>query len=221
MRGRAKNAFLPPQEIAEQEVRKALLTDEALAALPGVTNIGHSLVRNRRKMTPALPQSSTFTIPNAYTMDYRNNKRLLLDESHDPKYQSSVSGNVRSDGRVLVWLSDTQLSLLFGSENLHMDGTFSSSPSIFEQAFIIQAFLHGTCLPVVYGLSPDRKTVTYMHLFHAFSDEARRREKKCDPTLIMSDFESGIAKAVSLEFSETNHPERMLLSLFSKYLQTC
>ena len=74
MRGRAKNPFLPLQEIAEQEVRNALLTGEALAALPGATNIGHNVVGNRRKMTPALPQSSTFTIPNAYTMDYRNDK---------------------------------------------------------------------------------------------------------------------------------------------------
>lgn len=169
MRGRAKNEFLPLQDIAEQEVRKALLTSEALAALPDFTNIGHSLVRNRRKMTPALPQSSTFTIPNAYTLDYRNDRRLLLDDSHDPKYQSNVSGNVRSAGRVLVWLSDAQLSLLFGSGNLHMDGTFSSSPSIVEQVLITQAFLHGPCLPVVYGLLPDRKTVTYIHLFHVFS----------------------------------------------------
>jgi hypothetical protein len=37
MRQRAENELLPSQEIAEQEIRKALLTAEALAVLPGVT----------------------------------------------------------------------------------------------------------------------------------------------------------------------------------------
>ena len=116
-------------------------------------------------------------------MDYRNNERLLLHDSNDPKYQSDEFGNVRSAGRILVWSSDTQLDLLFGSEKLHMDGTFSSSPSIFEQVFIIQAFLHGTCLPVVYALLPDRKAVTYVHLLNVLSDEARKRDKNFDPAL--------------------------------------
>ena len=135
-------------------------------------------------------------------MDYRNLERLLLHDSADPTYQSNEHGNVRSAGRVLVWSSDTQLELLFGSEKLHMDGTFSSSPSIFEQVFIIQAFLYGTCVPVVYALLPDRKAIIYVHLLNVLSDEARKRDKKFDPSLIMTDFEPGIAKAISLEFSE-------------------
>ena len=41
MRHRAETEFLPLQEITEQEVRKALLTGEALAMLPGLINMGH------------------------------------------------------------------------------------------------------------------------------------------------------------------------------------
>ncbi|CAF4235009.1 unnamed protein product, partial [Rotaria sordida] len=39
MRQRAENELTPLQEIAEQEVRKGLLTGEALAVLPNITNI--------------------------------------------------------------------------------------------------------------------------------------------------------------------------------------
>ncbi|CAF1481086.1 unnamed protein product [Rotaria sordida] len=39
MRERAENELLPLQEIAEQEIRKALLTAKALAVLPRVTTI--------------------------------------------------------------------------------------------------------------------------------------------------------------------------------------
>ena len=128
IRERAENEFLPLQEIAEQEVQNALLTGEALAVLSRVINMGHNLVHTRRKTIPTLPQSSTFDIPDVYTMDYRNSERLLLHDSHDPKYRLNDPDNVRSTGRLLVWSSDTQRSLLFDSEKLHMDGTFSSSP---------------------------------------------------------------------------------------------
>ena len=164
MRERAENEVAPLQEIAEQEVRKALLTGEALAVLPRVNdlgilyclswkkrflvfrlNTGRHLTRSRRKMTSALPQSSSFAIPDTYTLDYRNVERLLLHDSDDPQHRANLSGDVLSAGRVLVWLSDTQLNLLFDSDRLHTDGTFSSAPPMFNQVFIIQAFVHETC----------------------------------------------------------------------------
>ena len=44
MRQRAESELLPLQEIAEQEVRKGLLTAEALAVLPNMRNIGMVLI---------------------------------------------------------------------------------------------------------------------------------------------------------------------------------
>lgn len=40
MRKRAENELLPLQQIAEQEVRRCLLTGEALAVLPNILNLG-------------------------------------------------------------------------------------------------------------------------------------------------------------------------------------
>ncbi|CAF1300987.1 unnamed protein product [Rotaria sordida] len=94
MRKRAEHELLPLQEIAEQEVRKGLLTGEALAVLPNILNLG---------------------------------------------------------------------------------------------------------IPVVYSLLPDRKAFTYMYLFNILFSEAKKRNKTFDPSLIMTDFEPGTAKAISLE----------------------
>jgi hypothetical protein len=96
-------------------------------------------------MIPPLPQSSSFLIPDVYTKDYHNNERLLLHDSDDPKFQIHLSGDVRSEGRVLIWSTDVQLNLLFDSQKLHMDGTFCTSPPNFNQVFIIQAISYGTC----------------------------------------------------------------------------
>jgi len=44
LRQRAEHELLPLQEIAEQEVRKGLLTGEALAVLPNILNLGIMLI---------------------------------------------------------------------------------------------------------------------------------------------------------------------------------
>ena len=124
---------------------------------------------------------------------------------------------MRSEERILIWWSDIQLNLLFNNEKLHMDGTFSTSPPQFDQVFIIQAFLHGSCklnssdhlslcnifiatgVPVVYALLPNRKTPTYVHLFNILFREAERLNKRFDPKIIMTDFESGLTKAITME----------------------
>ncbi|CAF4101667.1 unnamed protein product [Rotaria sordida] len=143
MRKRAEKEILPAQQIAEQEVRQALLTDEARAVLPNIIHLGHNLVQYRRKMTPPLPQSSSFFIPESYTKDYHNNTRLLLHDSDDSKFQIDSLGDLRSEGRVLIWSSDIQLNLLFDSQRLHMDGTFSSSPPNFDQSLYRNVQSHG------------------------------------------------------------------------------
>ncbi|CAF3168703.1 unnamed protein product [Rotaria sp. Silwood2] len=98
MRERAENELLSLQKVAEREIRKALLTSEALVVLPRVANIVHS----RRIMNPPLPQSSSFFISGIYTKDYHNNDRLLLYDNDDPKFQINQLENVQSTGRILV-----------------------------------------------------------------------------------------------------------------------
>ncbi len=44
IRQRAEHELLPLQEIAEQEVRKSLLTGEALGVLPNILNLGMILI---------------------------------------------------------------------------------------------------------------------------------------------------------------------------------
>ncbi|CAF2050317.1 unnamed protein product [Rotaria magnacalcarata] len=81
----AENELLPLQEIAEQEMRKALLTAEAAAVLPGVSTIDndinslalllfifvsdHNLIHHRHKVIPKAPESSAFVIPDLYCYD--------------------------------------------------------------------------------------------------------------------------------------------------------
>ena len=188
---------------------------------------GHNLAHSRRQMMPPLPQTSSFVIPDAYTTDYHNSSRLLLHDSEDAKFHIDSTVYMRPEGRVLVWASDVQLKLLFESERLYMDGTFSTAPPNFDQVYIIHAIHHGTCkpsssnvtngdsiknmsfafigLPMVYALLPDRKTTTYIYLFNVLFTEAKKSGKAFDPSLIMTDFEPGVAKAITLQVRLSLH----------------
>ncbi|CAF3522849.1 unnamed protein product [Rotaria sp. Silwood2] len=199
MRKRAENELVPLQEIAEQEVRRGLLTGEALGVLPNILNLGHNLTRTRRQVMPPIPSSCCFTIPDEYKTDYLNLNRLLLHDSDDLQFQIDTSEYSRPDGRTIVWSSDVQLDLLFASEKLFMDGTFATAPPYFEQLYIIHAIHHDSCIPVVYAALPDRKTTTYLYLFHVLFCKAKKRNKTFEPSLIMTDFEPSATKAISIE----------------------
>lgn len=94
---------------------------------------GHSLARTRQHMMPPLTGSCFFTIPDAYKTDYLDRERLLLHDSEDQQLKIEQSLYVRPEGRILIWSSDIQLNLLFNSEKLYMDVTFSSAPPYFNQ----------------------------------------------------------------------------------------
>ena len=131
---------------------------------------GHNLAHNRRQMMPPLPQTSSFTIPDAYTTDYHNNSRLLLHDSEDAKFQMDPTVYVRPEGRILVWASDVQLKLLFASERLYMDGTFSTAPPNFDQVYIIHALHHGICKSSSSNLTYGNPTRGISFRFNRFTD---------------------------------------------------
>lgn len=53
-------------------------------------------------------------------------------------------------------------------------------------------------LPVVFSLLPDRKATTYLYMFHILISEGNKMNKNFNPDLIMTDFEPGISRAISL-----------------------
>ncbi len=80
----------------------------------------------RRKKTPVIPTSCVFEIPVTYQQTLSEKRLLSMDF-----YLK------RGKDRVLVFASDQQLELLFDSDIIFMDGTFSTAPENFDQVFLI------------------------------------------------------------------------------------
>jgi hypothetical protein len=84
------------------------------------------------KLTPELPDSISFDIPESYQTTALGEKFLVCDTS------------ARRRQRMLIFASQKQLELLFNSSTLFMDGTFSATPPFFNQVFTIHGLKFGS-----------------------------------------------------------------------------
>ncbi|CAM4848225.1 unnamed protein product, partial [Rotaria magnacalcarata] len=78
-----------------------------------------------RKITPVIPSSVIFDIPEWYQQTFSSERFLLVDFFM-----------THGKDRVLVCSSDQHLELLFESETIFMDGAFDTTPTNFKQAYL-------------------------------------------------------------------------------------
>ena len=144
-------------------------------------------------------------MPDLYTKTLKGEQFLCLDKV------------IKRKTRVLLFASEPQLKMLFESTIILMDGTFSATPTIFDQVYCIHAikfgqceynevvsknvlmFLHALAFPCVFGLLPDRKKPTYRFIFRELKSIANSMNLDFNPQTIMSDFEPALAEAISAE----------------------
>ena len=86
----------------------------------------------RRKITPVIPSTVMFEIPELYQQTLSNGRFLTIDLFLK-----------RGQDRILVFASDQQLELLFESDTIFMDGTFDTSPANFKQVYLIHVHKFG------------------------------------------------------------------------------
>ncbi|CAF3350190.1 unnamed protein product [Rotaria sp. Silwood2] len=146
---RAKNETTPVPKIYDEETARFCLTSLAIAIVPSQREISteifvllflkgiifkdSSLNKARRLQTPAIPDSQIFDIPDTYTKTLKGDPFLCVDKF------------IKRKTRLLLFASREQLKLLFESQIILMDGTFSASPLIFEQVYCLHAIKYQQC----------------------------------------------------------------------------
>src|SRR2546429_9842939 len=79
------------------------------------------------------------------------------------------------------------------------DGIFKCSPSLFDQFFVIHGHKDSSTFPLVYSLTPNRTTGTYVRLFQAL----KSLNSNLAPSTIITDFEQALQNAITAEFSSS------------------
>ncbi|CAF1417777.1 unnamed protein product [Rotaria sp. Silwood1] len=110
---RVLDEYISIKIIIEEEYRKANLSVEEKRMMPLPAQIESGLHKLRRKSLPPMPQNQKFLVPSVYQETYSHQKFLIYDK------RKTIYG-----GRLMIFASDEQLNVLYGSDVLFADGTF-------------------------------------------------------------------------------------------------
>ncbi|CAF2972812.1 unnamed protein product [Rotaria sp. Silwood2] len=164
-----------------------MLSNTAIAILPSEREMNSGINKARRAITPIIPTTQLFDIPESYSKTLNKNEFLITDKM------------ITRRQRILLFSTSEQLKMLFAAETIFMDGTFSTCPSMFDQVYTIHAIKYDQSFPCIFGLLPNRQKSTYHFMFRELKAVAVQMEMNFSPKLIMSDFEPGLLAVVALE----------------------
>lgn len=119
-----------------------------------ISNIASNAYRHRHKTMPPLPES---------VMDLHLEGHTGLEDGSQFLIVDYVS---ESNQRVLIFAKMDHLKKLANCNHVFMDGTFYSSPQMFDSLYTIHGELtQGLIVPLVYVLATNRTSETYKLCF--------------------------------------------------------
>ena len=174
----------PAQLLADNTAAESL---EVRVSMGARESIKRCIRREKAKAFPKSPAGlPDLVMPDEWCTTGTDNEQFLI---HD-------SGPDAAD-RMLVFASDAALTQLARSDTWHMDGTFDSAPSIFQQLYVIRAPLGESAISCVYAFLSSKTQATYEELITAVLERCSDLGFQPDPTTIITDFEQATINAVS------------------------
>ena len=164
--------------------------DGVLAALPSRATISRRIQRARRRLNPcpAIPTARHgFVVPVVYSTT-TDGRRFLM-------YDSGIDDN----DRLLIYSTDENLDAMANRTDWFVDGTFKCAPEIFYQVFTIHIFIHGTVIPVLFALLPNKQQSTYERLLRGVNSL-----RQFNPTSVLADFELASINAIRNVYPSVN-----------------
>ncbi|XP_029645758.1 uncharacterized protein LOC115219713 [Octopus sinensis] len=166
------------------------ISNLTVPALPPLSSIKRTIRRVRQREICGLPvpnHRKDITFLDEYTKTNRGDDFLLFDSGP-------------SEDRMLIFSTRQNLYVLDSCQNVFMDGSFKTVPVIFDQLYTIQGLKNGFCLPLIFGLLPNRKEETYIK----FVKTVKTLVLFSNIDSITTDFEPTMIKAVRTEFDSVN-----------------
>ncbi|CAF2935647.1 unnamed protein product [Rotaria sp. Silwood2] len=159
------------------------------------------LYRIRQEHLPPSPSDSNFVLHPGFTCTNQGERFLLYDSDSVQVPYSSAPPKV---GRLLIYSSNLQLNLLSKSKRVGSDGTFETAAQISQQNYIIMGeFEEIHAVPLVYCLCEKKNYETYKLIIQILRTAVDDLQLNFEPMFWMSDYESGLIKAIKQELPNT------------------
>jgi len=167
----------------------AVVPASVAVQLPSIRGMKQAMRRVRRVEQLPLPTPEhldSLVIPDAYKRTLSGENFLLHDSGP-------------GQNRFFIFSTERNLERMRQCEHWYADGTFKSSPPLFQQIYTIHALKYTNVLPTVFILMSDRSTSTYIRVF----TEMKRLQPALNPSTIMTDFEQAALLAWTTVFPKT------------------
>ncbi|OXA46033.1 hypothetical protein Fcan01_19298 [Folsomia candida] len=180
IRQAASSSSIAPAQLIANEIR------QMPAASQGHMPLAHNIKRGIRKVRGVTTGSlivpskrEDIKLPDSFKITSNNENFLAFDSgSHADRIM------IFSTARNLEFLSQCNVWLI--------DGTFKSSPVLFDQLFILHGMGKESTFPLIYCLTPNRTSGTYIRLL----SEIKKLQPNLDPTTILGDYEKASIRAM-------------------------
>ena len=134
------------------------------------------------------------------------------------------------DDGMLIFTSERMVKLLSESKTWNCDGTFVSSPKLYQQTYIIHTFYKDECYPCIFVNLKNKDIISYTKMLNVIKTKAKDKYNlNLQPTLFFGDFEEaaissfnsvfpGIKfKGCFFHFAQALWRKIMKLGLFNEY----
>lgn len=164
--------------------------NEIKAELPSNNLLTRTIQRSRFRNNPQLMTPATrgeLIIPDYYTKTFEDKDFLFHDSGGDSK-------------RFLVFTTTENLEYLASCETWHCDGTFDTTPRIFQQIYTIHGVKNNKTTPLVFALLPNKTKSMY----NKFLSVLKNNQENLNPNTIITDFEQAFISAAGEIFVQSN-----------------
>ena len=187
MKERALTTHESPQEIISRA--SELFGSEMAFNLPNIDNLKRKIRKCRERTRKPIPLPSTvedLVIPEEFRLTKAGENFVLYDSGPSAE-------------RIVIFGTETNLSILESQTNWFVDGTFSVKPPLFSQVYTIHAAYNGKVIPCIYSLLPNKSEATYTSLLQRI----QCLKPTLKPTSITVDFDKAMLSSIKTVFPET------------------
>lgn len=185
----------PAPEIYKREMLSLVgrVDDDIIVSLPTFESVRSTIYREKRKQQPRLPrEADDIELEGSCTQTADGRAFLLFD----------ISTNA---GRVLCFSTQETLTHFLEAEEVFIDGTLFSCPSLFYQLVTMSIVQHGVSFNIAYFLLPGKSREVYVTAFTEFKGAVTGVGSPLSLAVVRTDFEISLIQALLVVFPGIRH----------------
>ncbi|CAK9304106.1 unnamed protein product, partial [Gordionus sp. m RMFG-2023] len=155
-------------------------------AIPSFVSFKTTIDRILKKYRPVLPYAvEEIILTPEFTLTMLGEQFLIYSDNN----------------KLIMFGTASMLRLAERADNIYMDGTFYSAPSLYYQLYVIHVMFQTVMIPIVYALLPNKNKKTYIKVFRVLVEFCAENNIWFNPSMAQTDYEIAAISALKDVFT--------------------